>query len=160
MEPDDKKIVEIDEKLEELIALLSHTHINGEVARYFKQQFDHAVKKANKDHVNTHHELPDESHGTHTNRSPKKTRLEKYLKARRISHLIFITIDVIIILLGLGIIIFPTPQLKSHYISSTYGITVIDLISLLIILAGVYFLVRDIFASPDNKNKNITNFNR
>ncbi len=57
MDPDDEKIVVIDEKLEELIVLLSQTHINGEVARYFKQQFDHAIKNANKDHAHTHHEL-------------------------------------------------------------------------------------------------------
>jgi len=160
VEPDDKKLVEIDEKLEELIALLSHTHINGEVARYFKQQFDHAVKKANKDHVHTYHELHDETHSSQTKKSSKGTRLEKYLKARRISGLIFIAVDIVIILMGLFMIILPTPSLKSNYINSTYGITVIDLVSLLVILAGVYFLIRDIFPNPENKNKNISSFNR
>ena len=164
MDPDDEKIVEIDEKLEELIVLLSQTHINGEVARYFKQQFDHAIKNANKDHVHTHHEPHDEVGILLANSALKKNRLRRYLQARRVSNIIFIAIGITMIVMGLGMIIIPAPpffeMFTIYYFNRNDGITVMDLISLLIILAGIYFLIRGIYPNPNPKNKNISSFNQ
>jgi hypothetical protein len=160
----DEKIVEIDEKLEELIVLLSQTPINGEVARYFKQQFDHAIKKANKDHAHPHHEQHEEAEVLQGDSAPNNNRLKRYLQARHISNIIFIVIDIIMIVIGVGMIILPATPLFTmftiHYFSRNDGITLVDLISLLIILAGIYFLIREIYPNPNPGNKNNGSFNR
>lgn len=164
MDTDDEKIVAVDEKLEELIALLSQTHINGEVARYFTQQFDHAIRNANKDSADTHSELYDHAEILHEISPQSNNRLKRYLQAKHISNIIFIIIDIIMILIGLGMIILPaTPFFKMfpiYYISRNDGVTVMDLISLLIILAGVYFLIREIYPNPNPRKKNIDKFNQ
>jgi len=161
VEPDDENIVAIDEKLEELIVMLSHTHINGEVARYFKQQFDHAIKNANKDHVHIH-ELHDEVSILLANNALKKNRLKRYLQGKRISNIILAVIGIIMIIMGFGMIIIPAPpffeMFTIYYFNRNDGITVMDLISLLIILAGVYFFIRGIYPNPNRANKNINVF--
>lgn len=163
MDPDDEKIVEIDEKLEELIAMLSHTNINGEVARYFKQQFDHAIKNANKDHIHMH-ELHDEVGILLANSAVKKNRLKRYLQGKRISNYILAAVGIIMIIMGFGMIIIPAPpffeMFTIYYFNRNDGITVMDLISLLIILAGVYFFIKGIYPNPNPKNKNIRGFDQ
>lgn len=163
VDPDDESIVAIDEKLEELIGMLSHTQINDEVARYFKQQFDHALKNANTDHVHKH-ELHDEAAILLANSALKKNKLKRYLQGRRVSNIILIVIGIVMMVMGFGMIIMPAPPVFEmftiYYFNRNDGITIMDLISLLIILAGVYFLIRGIYPNPNAKNKNVSNFSQ
>jgi hypothetical protein len=68
------------------------------------------------------------------------------------------------IIMGFGMIIIPAPpffeMFTIYYFNQNDGITVMDLISLLIILAGIYFLIRGIYPNPNPKSKNISSFNQ
>ncbi len=150
-----EKIAEIDEKLEELIGLLADCEINNDAANYFKQQFDHAIKIANKDHK---HEAEPQNHAFSTPITTKqsyKYKLERYLRGERLSNIIFIVIGVVMIVMGFGMIIMPAPpffeMFTIYYFNRTDGITIMDLISLLIILAGIYFLIKGLYPNPDRK---------
>jgi len=157
---DDENLAAIDEKLEELIGLLSQSKINGDAAKYFKQQFDHAINTADEDHVLTNEEH-DKIAISLSNSQYSKNRLQGYLRGQKITNIVFIVIGLTMIIMGIGMIIIPAPpffeMFTIYYFNRTDGITIMDLISLLIILAGVYFLIQGIYPNPARKGLKINN---
>lgn len=163
MSQTDENIAAIDEKLEELIVLLSRSKINSEAARYFKQQFDHAVSKADVHHKDDH--IPrDEFNISLSSKLSYKYRLERYLRGEKITNIIFIIIGLTMIVMGIGMIIIPAPpffeMFTIYYFNRTDGITIMDLISLLIILAGVYFLIKGLYPNPARKSAGASNLKK
>ena len=63
-----------------------------------------------------------------------------------LSKYVLIALSIIMIILGLGMIIMPAPpffeMFTIFYFNRNDGITIMDLISLIIILSGVYFLIK------------------
>ena len=61
------------------------------------------------------------------------------------------------ITLGFGMIIMPAPpyfeMFTIFYFNQNDGITIMDLISLLIILAGIYLLIKAIVRNPSSKKQ-------
>lgn len=68
------------------------------------------------------------------------------------------------IIMGFGMIIIPAPpffeMFTIFYFNRNDGITIMDLISLLIILAGVYFLIKGIYPNPNRKNLSISSLKK
>jgi len=157
----------IDKKLNELITLLSTKDINTETAKEFQQRFDSAIKKSGikshqveafkslDDKDASRDELLDEfsillSANQFGSKLPKKPE-----RGERISKIVLVIISLVMITLGFGMIIMPAPpyfeMFTIFYFNENDGITIMDLISLLIILAGVYLLIRAVVRNPLKK---------
>jgi len=154
----------IDKKLEELTELISNTEINSEKASEFKHRFNNAFNQT-KDYSgieafqkldisdNTSREdLLDEFSILLSNSQINSKSAKKYIKGDRISRLVLIIISLTMITLGFGMIIMPAPpffeMFTIYYFNQNDGITIMDLISLLIVLAGIYFLIKGIVRKP------------
>jgi len=70
---------------------------------------------------------------------------KKYLYRERLKKTVVIIIGIIMILLGMGMIIMPAPpyfeMFTLFYFNANDGVTIMDLISLLIVFTGVYLLI-------------------
>jgi hypothetical protein len=154
----------IDKKLNEIIELLSTKDINTDTAKEFQQRFDTAIKKSgiqshqveafkNLDNSNaSREELLDEfSILLSTNQFGSKIS-KKQDRGERLSKIVLVVISIVMITLGFGMIIMPAPpyfeMFTIFYFNENDGITIMDLISLLIILAGVYFLIKAVVRNP------------
>jgi len=157
----------IDKKLNELLELLAKSDINSDAAKAYQQRFDNAIKEhsikreqieafQNLDTSNTsREELLDEigillSTNQFGSKAPKKK-----LRGERLSKLVLFVISLTMITLGFGMIIMPAPpyfeMFTIFYFNENDGITIMDLISLLIILAGIYLLIKAIIRNPSSK---------
>jgi hypothetical protein len=152
----------IDRKLDELLALLADSEIDSVTARNIEQRLNQALQKKTSykkqldafKQINTAEsvnraELLDEfsvllaSHQVDTRMS------KKYLKGERLARFFLILISLVLIVLGFAMIVMPAPpyfeMFTIFYFNIQDGITLMDLISLLIILSGIYLLVRCIY---------------
>jgi hypothetical protein len=72
----------------------------------------------------------------------------KYIRGERIIKITLILTAIVMITLGFAMIVMPAPpyfeMFTIYYFSLDDGVTLMDLISLIIILAGIYVLVRAI----------------
>jgi hypothetical protein len=154
----------INKKLNEIIELLSTSDINSEAADDYQQRFDAAIKKSGiknyqieafkriDDTHSSREELLDEfSVLLSTNQFGSKTAKKK-IRGERLSKIVLIIISITLITLGFGMIIMPAPpyfeMFTIFYFNENDGITIMDLISLLIILAGVYLLIKSVVRNP------------
>ena len=147
-QPKDENIIAINQKMGELTVLLSNSKIDSETARDLHKRFQQAIKDNS---VND-----DENEFSIMLSSPQnKKRLKQYLQGESISKFVLIALSIIMIVLGLGMIIMPAPpffeMFTIFYFNHNDGITIMDLISLIIILAGVYFLIKGIYKNPSLK---------
>jgi hypothetical protein len=157
----------INEKLNELIALLTKSDLNSDTAKFFQQKFDKAIQKPEKNNETieafqnldtskaSREELLDEFSILLSN-NPLNSKISKrYLRGERLSKIILIIISLVLITMGFAMIIMPAPpffeMFTVFYFSNDDGITLMDLISLLIILAGIYFLIRSITRNTVHK---------
>lgn len=80
---------------------------------------------------------------------------KKHLRRDRLLKIILAGIGIVMITLGFAMIIMPAPPFFEmytiFYFTRDDGITLMDLISLLIILAGVYFLIKGLYRNTARK---------
>jgi len=147
-QPKDENIIAINQKMGELTVLLSNSKIDSETARDLHKRFQQAIKD------NSLNDGDDEFSIMLSSPQNKK-RLKQYLQGESISKFVLIALSIIMIVLGLGMIIMPAPpffeMFTIFYFNHNDGITIMDLISLIIILAGVYFLIKGIYKNPSLK---------
>jgi hypothetical protein len=147
-QPKDENIIAINQKIGELTVLLSQSKIDSETARDLHKRFQQAIKD------NSLNDGDDEFSIMLSSPQNKK-RLKQYLQSESISKFVLIALSIIMIVLGLGMIIMPAPpffeMFTIFYFNHNDGITIMDLISLIIILAGVYFLIKGIYKNPSLK---------
>jgi len=152
---------EIDEKMNELIALLAKSEISIETAKSIRDRFNAAVKNPDPrlEQIEAFHKLDTEN-------TPREILLDefsillsnnqfdskiskKHLHGDRLSKIVLMVIGIVMITLGFAMIIMPAPPFFEmytiFYFTRDDGITLMDLISLLIILAGVYFLIKGLY---------------
>lgn len=150
----------IDEKLNELLALLAKTELDSDKAKAYQQKFDDAIKRpATTDPIEAFKSL-DTSNASREelldefsillSSNPLDSKIsKKYLRGERLSKIVLIIISLVMITMGFAMIIMPAPpffeMFTIYYFSNDDGITLMDLISLLIILAGVYLLIKSIY---------------
>lgn len=157
-----EKQANIDHKLDELLALLADSDIDSAKARSIQQRLNQAVQKKSSykkqlsafKQINTlenanRTELLDEFSVLLANHQVDTRMSKKYLQGERLARFFLIIISLVLIVLGFAMIVMPAPpyfeMFTIFYFNIQDGITLMDLISLLIILSGIYLLVRCIY---------------
>lgn len=158
----EKQIV-MDEKLDELIALLANSNFDSETIKKYQSKLDSALKGADdlsmsdikafeafddKENASREQLLDDFSVLLKSHKFDSKSST-RYLKAERANKFILMTIGAIMITLGFAMIIMPAPpyfeMFTIFYFSRDNGVTLMDLISLIIVFAGIYVFVRPLY---------------
>lgn len=163
-QPDENKAA-ITQKLDELIALLSKSSLDSETVNGYKQKFDNAIRRQgiqaeqieafqSLDKLDaSREELLDEFSILLSN-----NQFDSHLTKKRgrmgegVSRVVLFIISLAMITLGFGMIIMPAPpffeMFTIFYFNSHDGVTIMDLISLLVILFGIFFLIKAIIRKP------------
>ncbi|MFB0496542.1 hypothetical protein ABID99_002779 [Mucilaginibacter sp. OAE612] len=142
-------------KADELIQLLKKGNVDKELVKAIQQKINNAIESnSNQQKFDAFSGLDQEQ-----SRLDMVTNLEflltqhqvdsreskKYLLHERIKHIVLAAIAVTMIILGLAMIIMPAPpyfeMFTIFYFSKDDGITLMDVISVLIVLSGVYLFI-------------------
>jgi len=158
---------EIDKKMNELIALLAKSDLSSETAKAIRDRFNAAIKSSGPglEQIEAFHKLD-------TDNTPREALLDEFsillsnnqfdskiskknLRGDRLSKIVLMVIGIVMITLGFAMIIMPAPPFFEmytiFYFTRDDGITLMDVISLLIVLAGVYFLIKGIYRNSARK---------
>lgn len=152
----------IDAKLDELLSLLAHSDIDSDKARQLKQRLNEALPAANyRGQIDAFKQIKvspldddrasmlDEFSVLLASHEVDSKMSKKYLRGERIAKAVLSIIGLVLIMLGFAMIIMPAPpyfeMFTIFYFNPNDGVTLMDVISLLIILSGVYLLVKSIY---------------
>ncbi|HVX50921.1 MAG TPA: hypothetical protein VHB48_12230 [Chitinophagaceae bacterium] len=146
---------DIEKKLDELILLLKNSGIDSEKIKQYQKRFNDAVdntridayKKLDNEALSREELLNDL--GKLLEENPVNSKITSNIIKRSATKRIVIgAIGLAMITLGFAMIIMPAPpyfeMFTVFYFSNDDGITLMDLISLVIVLCGVYLLVMSI----------------
>ena len=157
------KHTQIDQKLDELITLLSESNLDSESVKTIQNKFNKAleVSDINKQQIqqfkkidelsatSSREELLDEFSILLTNTRLDNHTTRRFIRQQRASGFVLIAIAVVMIGLGFAMIVMPAPpyfeMFTIYYFNPNDGVTIMDVISLLIILAGVYLLIKTFY---------------
>lgn len=151
----------IDAKLDELLTLLAHSDIDSEKAKQVKQRLNEALptahyrgqidafKQIKVSPLDDRASMLDEFSVMLASHEVDSKMAKKYLRGERIAKGVLSIIGLVLIMLGFAMIIMPAPpyfeMFTIFYFNPNDGVTLMDVISLLIILSGVYLLVKSIY---------------
>lgn len=155
----------VEQKLDEVAALLAGRQLDNDVLKHFQQKFDStlqncskpqraidAFKVIDKKEDVSREELLDEFATLLLSNKVDSKAAGKYLKAKKINDLFLTAIAVVVVTLGLAMIIIPAPpyfeMFTIYYFTPNDGITLMDVIACIIILTGIYILVRTLYQDP------------
>ena len=161
----------VEQKLDEVAALLAGHQLKNETLKHFQHKFDSALQTCVRDDDaiaafsvidekgnTSREELLDEFAMLLQSNKVDSKVAGKYLKAKRINSFVLIAISVAMVTLGLAIIIIPAPHsfemFTIYYFSINDGITLMDVIACIIILTGIYMLIRTLYQEPLSTKKN------
>ncbi|MBA3828326.1 MAG: hypothetical protein H0X33_05275 [Taibaiella sp.] len=148
----------IDKKLNELIDLLSQSNLDSETATAYKhkinQAFDHSASVRQR--IDPFRELDEETdlsrfelldrmgHLLSENKLDSKS-VKKYNRKEFLQKGILCIIAIVLIVLGFAMIIMPAPPsfeiYTVFYFTPDDGVTIMDLVSLLVILCGIFLFI-------------------
>lgn len=152
---------DLDNRLDDLIQLLEKSNLDSETAAKFKAKLDSALKSATPDKEKIEAFKSLDNHG-----ASRETMLDNislllethdidskqvktYLWQESLKRIVVCLISVVLICLGFAMIIMPAPpyfeMFTIFYFNPNDGVTLMDLISLLIVLSGVYLLIKSMF---------------
>lgn len=144
------------QKLDELIRLLHETTLSEAEAAEYKSRFDRALENATIHNQLKAYEQLDAADLTRTEMLNELSRLldatnldsrtiKHYKKKRWASGFLKLVIGIILIILGYAMIVLPAPpnfeMYTLFYFTPDDGVTIMDVISLLIVLTGIYLIV-------------------
>lgn len=152
----------IEEKLEELIALLAQNEFDSETVKQVQHRFNTAIeqKKLNHNEINAFKSIDENKDASREALLDEFSLLlvsnkvdshisRDYLRNQRLKKIVLAATGIVMITLGLAMIIMPAPpyfeMFTIYYFNINDGITLMDLISLIIILSGIYILVRSLY---------------
>ena len=156
----------VEDKLNDLINVLNKTNINSDNIKTLQTKFNRAVdnklseselieefKKVDDDHLSRLEKL-DKIESTLKN-NYIDTKVAKSVAVKRYLEMIIpLCIGFIMVTLGLAMIILPAPpyfeMFTIFYFSADDGFTLMDLISLIIILTGVFTIIKSYFKFANN----------
>jgi len=128
----------IHHKLDELVELLNDSNLSNETARQIQTKFERALKISNPDGTSSADQL------LFIDNLDKNSQL-KHSVIRAIGTILKFIISLLLILLGFGMIIMPAPpyfeMFTLFHINQKDGITIMDVISLLVVFIGIYLLI-------------------
>ncbi|RZA00770.1 MAG: hypothetical protein EOP47_12985 [Sphingobacteriaceae bacterium] len=154
----------VNQKLDELIALLADNNIDSWKARDLKQRINKAIQNSkecntnidafkNLDIDNTPRaDLLDEFSILLSSHKIDSNTTKKYIRTERSANVVLMVISIVMITLGLAMIIMPAPPsfevFTIFYFTTNDGVTLMDLVSLLIVLSGIYLLIKSMHQIP------------
>ena len=156
----------VEDKLNDLINVLNKTNINSDNIKTLQTKFNRAVdnKLSESELIEEFKKVDDD----HLSRLEKLDKIESILKnnyidtkvaksvavKRYLEMIIPLCIGFIMVTLGLAMIILPAPpyfeMFTIFYFSADDGFTLMDLISLIIILTGVFTIIKSYFKFANN----------
>ncbi|MCC8423761.1 hypothetical protein [Mucilaginibacter sp. UR6-11] len=165
-----EKEVVIEEKLDELIALLSQSEFDSETIKQYQQKLNAVIENKTTDKADfkvfkiidqkdkeSREQLVDEFSTLLISHKFNSKSSSRYLKTERTNKVILMLISIIIIALGFAMIIMPAPpyfeMFTIFYFSRDNGVTLMDLISLAIIFSGIYLFVRVLYKKQHSKER-------
>ena len=157
-----KKQAAIDTKLDELVKLLAQGDIDSEKVKQIRGKVNEALDQAvtYRDQINAFKQIDvhdnddranllDEFSVLLANHQVDSQMSKKYLHGERVKQVVLFVIGLLLVLLGFAMIVMPAPpyfeMFTIFYFNPQDGVTLMDVISLLIILSGVYLLVKSIY---------------
>lgn len=157
-----EKEAAIAKKLDELVELIAVSDIDRETAEIYQARFNNAVKLSQDplgtlgenvaENTKTDENVVDDFSIMLSNKRYRVKFVKKFLYSGGLARVVLLLISVVLIVLGYGMIIMPAPpffeMFTIFYFNQNDGITIMDCISLLVILSGVYFLIKAVFAKP------------
>ncbi|GAA4911869.1 hypothetical protein [Mucilaginibacter defluvii] len=151
----------INQKLDELIALLAETNIDSDKARDIQQRLNNAIENSAQADAGidalrqidtdnaSRDDLLDEFSILLSSHQFDSESSKKYIRAEKGANIVLMVISLVMITLGLAMIVMPAPPdfeiYTIFYFNANDGITIMDLISSLIVLSGIYLLIKSIF---------------
>lgn len=150
---------DIEKKLDELITLLDQSTLDSQSIKVLQQRFNKAIEITDlkKDQIaefkkmdalsetSSREEMLDEFAILLTNSRIDSEASSRFIYKERASAIVLTIISLLMIGLGFAMIIMPAPpyfeMFTIYYFNENDGITIMDCISLLIILAGIYLLI-------------------
>lgn len=149
----------IEKKLDELIEFIALSDIDRETVEIHLVRFNNAVKLSLdplgaliSGDKSTNDTVVDDFSILLSNKRYQVKFLKKFLYSGGLARVVLLLISVVLIVLGYGMIIMPAPpffeMFTIFYFNTNDGITIMDCISLLVILSGVYFLIKAVFSKP------------
>lgn len=147
----------IEQKLEELIKLLEETDLDSEDARIYMERFKNAIQKSThtREQIELYRQLDDTDMSrmdmlNELGRLLDTTQLDsqtvkEYRKTEWASKTVTFIIGSTLMALGFAMIVLPTPasfeMYTLFYFTADDGVTLMDIISLLIVLTGVFIII-------------------
>ncbi len=142
----------IHDKLEELAFLLADTTLDGDTIKELQEKFNTALRSASKSSELQLYDRAGDKNGMSDgmdqllfiNKLDKRTQ-KKTSVIRIISLVVKLIVSLLLILLGFGMIIMPAPpyfeMFTLFYLNPDDGVTIMDVISLIVAFIGVYILI-------------------
>lgn len=156
----------INQKLDELITLLAQSNMDSEKARGIQQRLNSAIENSAQgnegiealrqiDTANaSRDDLLDEFSILLSTHQFDSEASKQYVRAEKGANIVLMVISLVMITLGLAMIVMPAPPdfeiYTIFYFNANDGITIMDLISSLIVLSGIYLFIKSLFKSPVN----------
>lgn len=145
--------------LNELMALLDIKDIDSSKAKLLRSTFEKAVDQAvmNKEQFKTFEQLDQKQYLSReemlndldnllVGKDFNSRQVKKYLSSKLWKKIFLAFIGLAFITLGLGMIIMPAPanfeMFTIFYFSPNDGVTLMDVIALLVVLSGVYLMIK------------------
>jgi hypothetical protein len=152
----------VQEKFDELISLLSQIECDSEAIRHLQHRLSKTIEKKqnnaeivkafkaiDKKGEITRDELLDEFSMLLSYTKIDSRIASNYLRGERVNKVVLMLIGVMMIVLGFAMIIMPAPpyfeMFTIYYFNQDDGVTLMDLISLTIVLSGIYLFLRTIY---------------
>lgn len=151
----DELDVELDKRLNHLVVLLESSKLDSRKAAMVADKVNDALKKSSyEEKIKAYEILDEEQSRLHrlddlsmllATNPVDSAKTKKYLFTLRVKKVVQFLISLTFITLGLGMVILPAPKefemFTIFHFTQDDGVTLMDLISLLIIFAGVYLLI-------------------
>lgn len=147
----------IEKKLNELVQLLRQADMEKARIKYFRQKINNAFKQTGPENQMEAFKAFDNQDGLSRNELLNSLDVllsqhqldsklsKKYIRRDWTKRIILVLTGMVMITLGYGMIILPAPPyfelFTLFYFNDQDGVTIMDLISLLIILVGVFLIV-------------------
>lgn len=144
------------QKLDEFLLTISNNELDNEVLQSLQKKFNTAIKLSseskypqnlvNNQPSNIKNEVHNELDQLLFINKLDKSAQKKYSVYRAFDIVIRLFIAVLLIILGFGMIIMPAPpyfeMFTLFYLNPNDGVTIMDVISLIVAFIGIYILVR------------------
>lgn len=157
-EENDEKILIIEQKLNDFIKVLNETNINSRRIKSLEEKMNIAFQQNRLKNVDiaafealdnqpdlSRSELLDNFDLLLSQHQLDSSMTKKHSKKEVTKRIVLVLIGIVVITLGFSMIIMPAPpyfeMFTIFYFNDHDGVTIMDIISLLIILTGVYLII-------------------